>query len=119
MFFDRPESGELAVLVQLNVSHGQEPEDPREFEELVLSAGGDPVALITGNSRSPNARFFIGTGKLQELQQVVADHEAKLVILTSRFIPGHTYSPVLLIKIRSIFRPTANPVGADDQVSGF
>ncbi|MGM8225996.1 ribosome rescue GTPase HflX [Cellvibrio sp. ARAG 10.3] len=88
MFFDRPESGELAVLVHLNVSHGQEPEDPREFEELVLSAGGDPVALITGNSRSPNARFFIGTGKLQELQQAVADHEAKLVIFNHTLTPS-------------------------------
>lgn len=88
MFFDRPESGELAVLVHLNMSYGQEPEDPREFEELVLSAGGDPVALITGNSRSPNARFFIGTGKLQELQQAVAEHEAQLVIFNHTLTPS-------------------------------
>lgn len=87
MFFDRPDSGELAVLVHLNVAHGQEPEDPREFEELVLSAGGDPVAFLTGKSVSPNAKFFIGTGKLQELQQAVAEHEAELVIF------NHTLSP--------------------------
>lgn len=87
MFFDRPESGELAVLVHLNLSHGQEPEDPREFEELVLSAGGDPVAFITGKSISPNAKFFIGTGKLQELQTVVAANEAEVVIF------NHTLSP--------------------------
>lgn len=87
MFFDRPESGELAVLVHLNLSHGQEPEDPREFEELVLSAGGDPVAFITGKSLSPNAKFFIGTGKLQELQAVVAANEAEVVIF------NHTLSP--------------------------
>ncbi len=88
MFFDRPESGELAVLVHLNLSHGQEPEDPREFEELVLSAGGDPVAFITGKSISPNAKFFIGTGKLQELQEVVAANEAEVVIF------NHTLSPI-------------------------
>jgi GTP-binding protein HflX len=88
LFFDRPESGELAVLVHLNMSYGQEPEDPREFEELVLSAGGDPVALITGNSRSPNARFFIGTGKLQELQQAVAEQEAQLVIFNHTLTPS-------------------------------
>ncbi len=87
MFFDRPESGELAVLVHLNLSHGQEPEDPREFEELVLSAGGDPVAFITGKSISPNAKFFIGTGKLHELQSVVAANEAEVVIF------NHTLSP--------------------------
>lgn len=88
MFFDRPDSGELAVLVHLNISHGQEPEDPREFEELVLSAGGDPVALVTGNSKSPKAKFFIGTGKLQELQQVVAEHEAQLVIFNHVLTPS-------------------------------
>lgn len=87
MFFDRPDSGELAVLVHLNVAHGQEPEDPREFEELVLSAGGDPVLVLTGKSVSPNAKFFIGSGKLQELQQAVIDHEAELVIF------NHTLSP--------------------------
>jgi GTP-binding protein HflX len=87
LFFDRPQSGELAVLVHLNLSHGQEPEDPREFEELVLSAGGDPVAFITGKSISPNAKFFIGTGKLQELQAVVAANEAEVVIF------NHTLSP--------------------------
>jgi len=87
LFFDRPDSGELAVLVHLNVAHGQEAEDPREFEELVLSAGGDPIAFVTGKSASPNARFFIGSGKLEELQQIVAEHGAELVIF------NHTLSP--------------------------
>lgn len=88
MFFDRPESGELAVLVHLNISHGQEPEDPREFEELVLSAGGDPVAFLTGKSVTPKAKFFIGTGKLQELQELVAEHEAQLVIFNHTLTPS-------------------------------
>lgn len=88
MFFDRPDSGELAVLVHLNVAYGQEAEDPREFEELVLSAGGDPIAFVTGKSTSPNARFFIGSGKLQELQQIVAEQEAQLVIFNHTLTPS-------------------------------
>lgn len=88
MFFDRPQSGELAVLVHLNLSHGQEPEDPREFEELVLSAGGDPVAFVTGKSLKPNAKFFIGSGKLQEVQQVVTESEAQLVIFNHTLTPS-------------------------------
>ena len=88
MFFDRPESGELAVLVHLNLSYGQEPEDPREFEELVLSAGGDPVAFVTGKYTAPQAKFFIGTGKLQELQQIVAEHKAELVIFNHTLTPS-------------------------------
>ncbi len=46
MFFDRPETGERAVLVHLNLTSESEREDPREFEELVLSAGGDPVLQL-------------------------------------------------------------------------
>ncbi len=87
MFFDRPDSGELAVLVHLELSHGQAPEDPREFEELVLSAGGDPVALIGGQRAAPHAKYFVGTGKLEELQAVVKENGAELVIF------NHTLSP--------------------------
>jgi GTP-binding protein HflX len=88
LFFDRPESGELAVLVHLNLSHGQDAEDPREFEELVLSAGGDPVAFLTGSRVVPTAKFLISTGKLQELQQLVADNGAELAIFNHTLTPS-------------------------------
>jgi GTP-binding protein HflX len=88
LFFDRPESGELAVLVHLNLSHGQDAEDPREFEELVLSAGGDPVAFLTGSRIVPTAKFLISTGKLEELRQLVVDHQAELVIFNHTLTPS-------------------------------
>jgi GTPase len=95
LFFDRPESGELAVLVHLPLAlkktaedSGQTAEDPREFEELVLSAGGDPVAFLTSNKPTiPTAKFLISTGKLEELRQLVAENKAELVIF------NHTLSP--------------------------
>ncbi|ACE85084.1 ribosome rescue GTPase HflX [Cellvibrio japonicus] len=88
MFFDRPESGELAVLVHLNLSHGQEAEDPREFEELVLSAGGDPVAFLTGSRVTPTAKYLISTGKLEELRQLVQEHKAELAIFNHTLTPS-------------------------------
>lgn len=88
MFFDRPESGELAVLVHLNLTHGQEPDDPREFEELVLSAGGDPVAFLTGSKIVPTAKFLISTGKLEELRSLVEEHKAELVIFNHTLTPS-------------------------------
>ena len=88
MFFDRPESGELAVLVHLNLTHGQEPDDPREFEELVLSAGGDPVAFLTGSKIVPTAKYLISTGKLEELRSLVQEHEAQLVIFNHTLTPS-------------------------------
>lgn len=105
MFFDRPESGELAVLVHLNLSHGQDAEDPREFEELVLSAGGDPVAFLTSGSRiTPTAKFLISTGKLQELADLVADHEAELVIFNHTLTPSQERNLEKVLQCRVLDR---------------
>ncbi len=87
MFFDRPKSGELAILVHLNLSHSHSSDDPREFEELVLSAGGDPVTLVTGQRSRPDAKYFVGKGKVEEIKELVDIHGAQLVIF------NHTLSP--------------------------
>ena len=88
MFFDRPDSGELAVMVHLLLPQSADTDNPREFEELVLSAGGDPVALLGGQRSAPHAKYFIGTGKLEELQALVLEHEAELVIFNHELSPS-------------------------------
>ncbi len=88
MFFERPDSGELAVLVHLELSQIEFTNDPREFEELVISAGGDPAAFITGQRPSPHAKFFIGTGKLDELKHAVMQNEAQVVIFNHELSPS-------------------------------
>jgi len=88
MFFDRPESGERAVLVQIALDDGKPVLDPREFEELVLSAGGDPVAFITGHRRAPVAKYFIGEGKLEEIRLAKEEHDAELVVFNHPLSPS-------------------------------
>jgi len=87
LFFDRPETGEVAILVHIAMNSEFEQEDPQEFEELVLSAGGDPADFLTGTRKQPTPNYFVGTGKLQEIEQAVAYHDAQLVIF------NHTLSP--------------------------
>lgn len=88
MFFDRPDSGELAVLVHLDLHRPHTRDDLREFEELVLSAGGDPVALIGGSRTAPSARHFVGKGKLEEIRDAVKQHGAQLVIFDHELSPS-------------------------------
>jgi len=88
LFFDRPDSGELAVLVHLDLASEEQTEDPREFEELVLSAGGDPVTFVTGSRVTPTAKYFIGQGKLEELVEVVEQTEAEIVIFNHALSPS-------------------------------
>ena len=88
MFFDRPDSGERAVLVHLNLASESQREDPREFEELVLSAGGDPIAYVMGARDVPHARTFVGSGKLEEIADEVRTHEAEIVMFNHALSPS-------------------------------
>lgn len=97
MFFDRPKSGERAILVHLQLHHSQTRDDPREFEELVLSAGGDPVEFVTGQRPTINAKTFIGSGKAEELRELVVLHEAEIVIF------NHTLSPSQERNLEALF----------------
>lgn len=87
MFFDRPDSGEVSILVHLNIDSESEREDPAEFEELAISAGAQPVDFITGSRKTPSPNLFIGSGKLEEIQAAVLAHKAGLVLF------NHTLSP--------------------------
>ncbi len=87
MFFDRPESGERAVLVHLDLGPGATRDDPRELEELVLSAGGDPVEYVFGQRDRPDPGHFVGSGKLAEIEAAVRSHDAALVIFDHALTP--------------------------------
>ena len=87
MFFDRPDSGEGAVLVHIDFPEGADREDPREFDELVRSAGLAPLALITGTRSKPDPRIYIGKGKLEEVREAVEFCEAELVLFNHALTP--------------------------------
>ena len=88
MFFDRPDSGETAVLVSLSLDSTADAIDPREFELLVLSAGGDPAAVVGGQRAAPHPRLFVGAGKLGEIAALVREHCAELVIFNHALSPS-------------------------------
>ena len=88
MFFERPESGERAILVHMDMAVEADQESPRELEELALSAGADPIEMLTGSRSKPSPKYFIGSGKLDELKQLVHQHEATLVIFNHAMSPA-------------------------------
>ncbi len=74
--------------MQLRLDDGQPPLDTREFEELVISAGGEPVGFVTGHRRSPAAKFFVGEGKLDEIRAAKEASEADLVVFNHPLSPS-------------------------------
>jgi GTP-binding protein HflX len=88
LFFERPDSGEGAILVHIDFPEGAEKEDPREFEELVKSAGLNTLALITGTRTTPDPRIYIGKGKLEEVREAIEFYEAELVLFNHSLSPS-------------------------------
>lgn len=89
MFFERHENGgETAVLVHIDFPEGPNREDLNEFRELVISAGADPVELVTTRRPVPDAKTFIGSGKVEEIGQALRLHDAELVIFNHSLTPS-------------------------------
>ncbi|MCB2388473.1 MULTISPECIES: ribosome rescue GTPase HflX [Oceanospirillaceae] len=89
MFFERPDNGgETAVLVHIDFPEGLNREDLNEFRELVISAGADPVDLVTTKRSTPDPKTFIGKGKVEEIGQALRLHGAELVIFNHALSPS-------------------------------
>jgi GTP-binding protein HflX len=102
--FDRPDSGERAILVQLAL--GQEPAaDAREELELLAKAAGAEVVGCLGGSRStPEPKLFIGTGKAAELSELVAATGAELVIVDHALSPAQERNLERVLQCRVVDR---------------
>ncbi len=86
--FERPQSGERAVLVHASPDGLPDASEREEFAELARSAGADIVAELTSSRRSPDARFFIGKGKLADLERLIEENGAELVISSAALSPS-------------------------------
>jgi GTPase len=84
--FDRPDSGERAILVHLTFRAYQE--DLLELKELAKSAGTDPVHVVIGSRKSPDAKYFVGKGKLEELKSAVEAYSADIVLFNHALSPS-------------------------------
>jgi GTP-binding protein HflX len=88
LFFERHGGGERAVLVHLEGQNPEAREDPQEFRELALSAGADIVAFANVARHQPSAKYLIGSGKVEELRDLVSAEQVDLVIFNHTLTPS-------------------------------
>lgn len=86
--FERPQSGERAVLVHTGPDGLPEESEREEFAELALSAGAVVAAELMTSRKRPDPRYFIGKGKLDELRMLVKQNDAELVISSAALSPS-------------------------------
>ena len=86
--FERPQSGEKAILVHVSLHGTAEPGLLQEFTELARSAGADALALVAVQRKVPDSRLYIGSGKAEEVRAQVVSLGAELVIFDNPLSPS-------------------------------
>lgn len=100
--FDRPDTGEQAVLVHLSL-HAFD-EDLQELTELAKSAGANPAHIVTGSRKKPDAKYFVGTGKLDEIKAAVIEHSANIVLFNHVLTPSQERNLEAFLSVRVVDR---------------
>ncbi len=110
--FDKLSQGEAlierAILVQIDfgrsANKSQEMQDEHEFKELVRSAGARDSTLIVGSRKSPDPKFFVGSGKAEEIKTAVIQHDADVVIFDHALSPAQERNLEKLVECRVLDR---------------
>jgi GTP-binding protein HflX len=59
-----------------------------ELEELARTAGVEPVASVVQHRRQPDARTYVGKGKLEELKEAYGSSRAEVLIVDDELSPA-------------------------------
>ena len=102
--FERPERGERAILVRIGLGQPTDSDELAEFDALARSAGAIPVATITGTRRTPEPRFFVGSGKAEEIRDRAHAVSADLVLVDHELSPSQERNLERLIGRRVLDR---------------
>ena len=103
MLFERPEAGRRAVLLQVDLRRQDNP-DQEEFAELARSAEIDVVQVENAKRDAPHPRWFIGSGKVDELKTLLAWADASLLLINHDLSPGQQRNLEQALNCRMITR---------------
>ncbi len=98
--FDRPKTGERALCVHCQFSHAEDNEDLSEFETLAISAGAQLLSTVTTKRNKPDPKYFIGSGKAEEIREIVEAEDIELVLVNHTLSPSQERNLERLLKAR-------------------
>jgi GTP-binding protein HflX len=78
---DRAERGDRAVILHPEFRLTG-PDALDEFQELARSAGAEVLGVVIAPRDRPDARFYVGSGKVEELAEVVEETGADLILVS-------------------------------------
>ena len=98
------EINDKAVVVHVFFSQNRNLEDLSEFQQLAESAKVKISQLITTARSVPQAKYFVGEGKAQEIAQAVEIHNANVVLVNHSLTPAQTRNLESICQCRVVDR---------------
>jgi len=102
--FERPSGGEAAILVSVDFGESDYLESLEELRQLSLSAGLAVHGTVEGKRSTPDAKFFIGSGKADELLQVMQATESKIAVFNHDLTPSQQRNLERFLQARVVDR---------------
>ena len=101
---DRPGTGNAAVLVSLNFGDPDYEESLHELRQLAESAGLQVLSSIEGKRAKPDAKYFLGSGKAEELSAAMRSVEAVVAVFNHDLTPSQQRNLERLLERRVVDR---------------
>jgi GTP-binding protein HflX len=102
--FERPQGGERAILVQMALPGVDAEKALDEFKELANSAQADILDCVLGTRSTPDAKYYLGLGKAEEIQSLVNAYDADLVLVNHELSPSQERNLERLLQCRVVDR---------------
>ena len=97
---DRPESSSDAILVSLDFGETGYEESLDELKQLAISADISIRGVLEGKRDKPDAKYFIGSGKAEELAEMVKATESRAVVFNHDLSPSQQRNLERLLECR-------------------
>ena len=101
---ERPQGGERAILVQLALPGVDAEKALAEFKELALSAQAEILTCVLGSRATPDAKYYVGLGKAEEIHEQVLAYDAELVLVNHELSPSQERNLERLFQCRVVGR---------------
>lgn len=102
-YFDRHQGGERAILVSVSVQLLDDL-DAEEFSLLAKSAGAEILEHMHASRIKPDPKLFVGSGKAEELAELVKSLEAELAIFDHSLSPAQERNLERILQCRVVDR---------------
>ncbi|MYM37352.1 GTPase HflX [Duganella sp. FT50W] len=93
-----------AALVGIDFGQGDFAASVEELNLLARSAGAEPVTVITAKRSAPDAAYFVGSGKADEIGQAVLADRVEIVIFNHALSPAQQRNLEKRLNIRVLDR---------------